>query len=263
MFLTSGRSEQDSLPRAETIIKNLFIRVINCRQDEEKLILADSIAHQLESVLLLPDAFEYPFESIKTIGKITSPDEKLRIFTWNLPLMDGITRYYGFIQHKTGKTDKIQLFRLTDKSNDLANPGFLTLAHDQWYGALIYEIIEKKYEESNYYILLGYDPHNLFISRKIVDLLYFDINNEPKFGQPVFHYQKQMQYRIVFEYSSKVQMSLRWNPDLKMIIYDHLSPSTPANAGNFQFYGPDFSYDGLRFENGIWEMVEDVDIKNQ
>jgi hypothetical protein len=263
MLLISGRSDQDSLLQGELVIRDLFTRLINSRQDQEKIILAESISDKLEHLLLLPDAFDYPFDSIKKLGKIKSPDKKLRIFTWNLPLFDGTTRYYGFIQHKTDKADEIQLFRLTDKSEDLSHPGFLTLTHKQWYGSLIYEIIEKKFEGMKYYFLLGFSPDNFFISRKIIDLLYFDESNEPKFGKPVFHYQNQMQYRIIFEYSSKVQMSLRWDPNLKMIIYDHLSPSTPANTGKFQFYGPDFLYDGLRFENGVWEVVEDVDIKNK
>jgi hypothetical protein len=232
------------------------------RLDEEKLILADSIANQLDLVLQLPASFDYPFESVKTMGKITSPDGRLRIFTWNLPYNDGTNKYYGFIQYKTDNSGKIFVFRLTDKSDDMDNPGKLTLTHSQWYGSLVYEVIEKKYEETNYYTLLSYDPVSLFLSRKIVDLLYFNTNNEPLFGKSVFHYQNQMQCRILFEYSSKVQMSLRWNARLKMIVYDHLSPSKPSNTGNSQFYGPDFSFDGLRFEKGIWEVVEDVDVKN-
>jgi hypothetical protein len=50
---------------------------------------------------------------------------------------------------------------------------------------------------------------------------------------------------------------------MNMIIFDHLSPSKPSYAGNYQYYGPDFSYDGLKFEQGIWELVENVDIRNQ
>ena len=49
------------------------------------------------SALLLPDAFTYPFDSLKRVGKITSSDEKVRVFTWDLAREDGSHHYYGFI----------------------------------------------------------------------------------------------------------------------------------------------------------------------
>jgi len=71
-----------------------------------------------------------------------------------------------------------------------------------------------------------------------------------------------MQCRILFEYSARVQMSLRWIDSKKMIVFDHLSPTKASLTGNYQYYGPDFSFDALRFENGTWELVEDVDVRN-
>jgi len=58
-------------------------------------------------------------------------------------------------------------------------------------------------------------------------------------------------------------MSLQWNEKMNMIIFDHLSPSKPSYTGNYQFYGPDFSYDGLEVVNGYWDLVEDIDIRNK
>ena len=45
-------------------------------------------------------------------------------------------------------------------------------------------------------------------------------------------------------------MMLRYDDKLKMIVFDHLSPSKPSYEGKYQYYGPDFSYDGLIFEKG-------------
>jgi len=249
-----------TLEQAEKDLKVLFSAMTLSRNDAERTRLADSIACLINLTLKLPGAFDYPFDSIRTMGKITSGDANLRIFTWNLPHTNGTNRYYGFLQYKS--PDNILVFQLTDKSEDLPDPAQCSLSADQWYGALIYEIIEKKDAGTKYYTLLGYDPHNLFISRKITDVLYFTENNEPLFGSPVFHYQNRKQCRIVFEYSAKVQMSMRWNENLKMIVFDHLSPSNPLYKGNYQYYGPDFSYDGFKFENGIWELVEDVNARN-
>jgi len=44
---------------------------------------------------------------------------------------------------------------------------------------------------------------------------------------------------------------------MNMIIFDHLSPSKPSYTGNYQFYGPDFSYDGLEvlMDIGTWLRI--------
>jgi len=48
-----------------------------------------------------------------------------------------------------------------------------------------------------------------------------------------------------------------------MIVFDHLSPSRPEFKDMHQYYGPDFSYDGLRFESGQWVLVKDLDLRNR
>ena len=55
-------------------------------------------------------------------------------------------------------------------------------------------------------------------------------------------------------------MSLTYDKRLKMIIWDHLSPSKQELAGNYKYYGPDMTFDGLYFEKGVWKYVSDVDI---
>ena len=154
------------------------------------------------------------------------------------------------------------VYRLSDHSEGIVDPEKAILNSNNWYGALIYEIIEQEHEDMLYYVLLGYDPHNLFVSRKIIDVLHFKNGREPVFGQPFFLYGGNVQSRVLFEYSAKVQMMLHWDPAVNMIVFDHLSPERPAYVGNYQFYGPDFSYDGFRFENGFWNLSENLDIRN-
>ena len=135
------------------------------------------------------------------------------------------------------------------------------LSANKWYGCLIYDIIENN-QAVDIYTFLGYDPDNPFLSKKIVDILWFNDMGEPVFGKEIFHYKNRIQNRIIFEYSSKAQMSLTWNKKDEMIVFDHLSPSKPGYTGNFQYYGPDFSYDALKYKNGTWELIEDVDMRN-
>ena len=57
-------------------------------------------------------------------------------------------------------------------------------------------------------------------------------------------------------------MGLKYDERFKMIVFDHLSPIRPELAGDYKFYGPDFSYDGYKFENGFWVYMPDLDVTN-
>ncbi len=254
-------SNLTNLPKAEAKLAALFAKISVTRTDEENSLIADSVINLLDETLQLPGSFEYTFSQVKTLGKISSPNQKIRIFTWNLPLKDGTNRYFGYILYKTAG-DNINMRRLIDQSATINDPDMAALNADNWYGCLIYAVVEKKISGDTYYTLLGYDPENIFTSRKLVDILWFNDKNEPVFGKALFNYNKRMQCRIIFEYAAKVQMSLKWNENMNMIVFDHLSPSKPSYTGNYQYYGPDFSYDGLKFQNEIWEMVENVDVRN-
>ena len=48
-----------------------------------------------------------------------------------------------------------------------------------------------------------------------------------------------------------------------MIIMDHLAPEDSRFEGQYQFYGPDFSYDALEFKKGEWVFQRDVFAKNR
>jgi hypothetical protein len=262
LFPELASAEPSTLPEAELQLNRLFARVSVLRDDADKELMADSISRLMYQSLSLTGSFDYPFDKIGKMGKIQSPDGKIRIYTWNIPWADGTNTYFGFLQYKTQDKNDIRLSELKDQSDLIKSPEQNTLTPEQWYGMLIYEIVEKKFNNRIYYTLLGYDRENTFLSRKIIDVLFFNDNYEHLFGNAIFHYQGKLWCRILFGYSAKVQMSLKWNDKLNMIVFDHLSPSKTSFTGNYQYYGPDFSYDGLRFENGIWEGEEDVDVRN-
>ncbi len=214
----------------------------------------------LRGVLAKEDAFDYPFDSLRHIGKIKSDDKKVRIFTWNLPLSSGYQKYNGFIVLKNGKT---QIFELIDNRKAITNPIKDILSPKNWMGALYYSIIDKSDNGQTYYILLGFDFNNLFTSKKLIDVLSFGVDSEPIFGSAIFKVDDAVLNRVVFEFSARVTMSMRYVTDSKTIVFDHLSPSRPDFNDNYQFYGPDFSYDGFRFDKGYWIYIRDLDMKNQ
>ena len=217
----------------------------------------------LSDALVLPGAFVYPFDSLKKVGKVSSNDEKLRVFTWNLAYDDGTDRYFGLFLYRRKNNEKPAVFRLTDQTDSIPDPVYSILDLNTWFGALYYQIVERKWEGVTLYTLLGFDPNDIFTSRKIIDCFYLKGDTIPVFGAPLFKMKDKIQNRVIFEYSAKASMSLRYIDNLKMIVCDHLSPAQPSYTGNHQFYGPDFSYDGFKFTDNYWVLFEDIDVRNK
>jgi hypothetical protein len=90
----------------------------------------------------------------------------------------------------------------------------------------------------------------------------FEKGNEISFGLNCFSDGKSLKHRVLFEYSSRAVMSLKFENDT-FIVFDHLSPFSPQYRDNRQFYGPDFSFDSFSYDRGIWRYKGDIDIKNK
>ncbi|RPH34553.1 MAG: hypothetical protein EHM93_00545 [Bacteroidales bacterium] len=207
------------------------------------------------------ETFNYPFDSLKHLGKITSEDKRVRVFTWNFPQPGGYQKYFGYILLKKDNRD-VQLIELNDSRKVVSDPINSILGANSWMGALYYSIVDVSYKGKAYYILLGLDFNNLFSSKKIIEILSFGKDAKPVFGFSVFQVDDVALSRVVFEYSARVNMTLRYIPESNSIVFDHLSPMRPDLADNFQFYGPDFTYDGFKFEKGKWIYVRNLDLRN-
>lgn len=251
--------EQRSLKEAEDSLTVLMQQIYSDKPFSIREVANNKFHSLLRGVLAKADAFDYPFDSLKHIGRIKSDDKKVRIFTWNLPLSGGYQKYYGFIVLRNGNT---QVFELVDNRKLIVNPIKDILSSQNWMGALYYSIIDESYNGQTYYILLGLDFNNLFSSKKIIDVLSFGKDSEPVFGFGIFKVGDMVINRIVFEFSARASMSLRYIADSKTIVFDHLSPSRPDFSENYQFYGPDFTFDGFRFDDGYWIYVRNLDMKN-
>jgi hypothetical protein len=131
-----------------------------------------------------------------------------------------------------------------------------------WYGALYYDIIPFSYGGKTMYAVLGLDLNGMFTNGKVVDILSFGKDGEICFGAPVINMGGRIMSRKLFTYSSEVTMMLRFDSLNKRIVFDHLSPADPSFTGVYQYYGPDSSYDALELRDGIWWLVEDIDLRN-
>jgi len=238
-----------------------FELLAQTNNDIQKEALCNEISVLFRKVLENDSSFDFRFRSLKYVGILYSPDLKFRIIQWNLPYNDGTHQYFGFIQYLKSKR-KTVLIELNDKSDQITKPQFEILSSKNWYGALYYKIIHNKYKGKEYYTLFGSDLNNMFTKKKIIEIITFDRKGNPSFGAMVFKNQNKPVARVIFEYSIQANMVLTYDQNKEMIIFDHLSPSRPSLVDRYEFYGPDFSYDGMKFERGIWNYYPDLDIRN-
>jgi hypothetical protein len=257
----ASNDNQAELKSYEDSLKSYFFQLAAERNDLAKENINAKIINYFKLALNTENSFDYNFGSLKNVGIIKSPDENLRIITWNLPYNDRTHKYFGFIQYKKSRRETVT-FQLNDESDFIGTPEFAVLDQNKWYGALYYQIIDNKYRGTTYYTLLGVDLHDILTKKKIIEILYFDSSDQPVFGKRVFKNVRESVTRVIFEYSAQADMVLTYDKEKEMIIYDHLSPYRPSLKGQYEFYGPDFSYDGLKFERGIWNSYPDLDVRN-
>ena len=264
LLVWSNLSAQNTevLKKYEDSLKVLQIPMYRGKADAAKETANEKFKRIFSDALKQDKSFDFPFDSLKEIGRIYSPDRTFRIINWDIPKADGTYDYFGLVQVYDAKTKTYVVHELTDKSQDVKTPETYSGTADKWYGMLYYKIIPVKYKKKKYYTLLGFDPNDNLTAKKVIDVLTFSNGTVPKFGADIFKMEKRSPKRVVFEYSSKAVMSLKYNEEHKVIVFDHLTPSVPQFDGQFQYYGPDFSLDALKFEKGKWVYIADVDERN-
>jgi len=225
------------------------------KTDKERIDAGFRIQDLLLEGLKSPASFVYPFDSLKysTIAIAGDESSPLRLFTYNAILSTGKFVHFGVIQYKVKKN--IVTYSLLDTSENLPkNADEEALPSEQWIGALYYQIKPFKFNKKQLYLVFGFDGHNLSSNRSILDVLYFE-ENEPVFGFPLFRSGDEdptPENRVIFEYHKSAKMVLRYQPEVDMIILDHLEPAYERVKGNYSYYIPTGDYEGYAKEGKTW-----------
>lgn len=246
--------------RAEAQLKSMFDQLYEEEVPGSQLPLYNDIDSAFSAALQLPGSFEYKWSKLDQIGKLTSDDNQVKVFSWLYRVDMNDYRYTAFIQVKNKK--ETEVFRLEPATDDQIHASDFVQAIDRWDGKVYYELVTKEYRRKVFYTLLGADFNNTRTSVKTIEVMSIK-RGKPMFRDDQFLVGGTVQDRIVLEYSADLSATVRYNKELDMIVYDHLVPLHPIYHGNFLFYGPDGSYDGLKFTEGIWVLEEDVDARNQ
>lgn len=221
------------------------------------------VAQLVDSILSVPNGWEYPLDTIRFISALRASDGAFRLITWNVPQEDGTYQFFGRIRLKNDGKLAGKTIILNDVSATMTKAGTRQSGPEEWFGALYYQIIKTKHKKSTYYTLLGWDGNTAFSNKKMVDVLMLQPNGTVKFGAPIFDDGKRTRHRIFFEHAERAVMSLRYQEKTGLIIFDHLAPSQPSLEGQYEFYAPDFTTDAFKFEKGKWVYIKNYEARNE
>lgn len=265
LFAQSGISATDlrTLKKKEDSLKVLARQIYKEEELGSRMRADSQFVKTLVRSLQVKNSFRFSFDSVQGISRLYAPDSAFRIFSWQISFDDqyNYTRQRGAIQLKTAD-GSLKLIPLKDYSEFADDPADSVRTKDTWIGAVYYNIIKTSHAGKNYYTLFGFDANSYKSNKKWVEVLTFDANNQPVFGGRYFSYAKDSakkddQYRFVIEYKKEASTFLNYDPDMQMILVDHLISESEDSDSPWTFI-PDGDYEGFKWEGGKWVHVDKV-----
>ncbi|MDP9229191.1 MAG: hypothetical protein M3O67_00805, partial [Bacteroidota bacterium] len=242
-------------------LKKLHHKEDSLQMLAEKLILDSLTAGRMRSdsqfvktlirSLQIRNSFYYPFDSVHGVAKLYAPDSSFRILSWAISFDDYYSRQRAAIQFKT-RDGSLKLIPLRDYSEFTGKPLDSVRTKDNWIGAVYYNIIETQYNAKKYYTLLGFDDNSITTNKKWIEVMTFSERNEPIFGGAYFTFEKDSmrrapQFRYNIEYKKEARALLDYDPEMKLIIIDHLI-SESNEPDNKSTYVPDGDVEAFQWK---------------
>ncbi len=261
MVLLCACAQGQSLDDLANEIRSAKQEMLEAKTDTGRAALNTTVFEAFGKALQMDGGFNYDFGKVPSLADLKSPDGKVRVINWNLPLNDGTNQYYGYVAAK-GKKGKMHVFPLKHTGQPLKNPEFARVGLSRWYGALYYGIAVAKKRGKRYYTLVGWDGVDKLTHKKMVDAFTVSRNGDIAFGHPIFRMGKKSKYRVVFEYSAEYTMSMQIAPSGKAIIFDYLDVPSDKLKGIPEYYGPGGTQDALLLKKGKWYFTAHYEARN-
>ncbi len=186
----------------------------------------------------------------RTLSVLESGDKRFRLISWQVEQAAYDFKYYGFIVFEDGGYLELKHSRSPDISAQ-----YMSLACEEWYGALYYNLMPVS---DNEYVVFGYNGHDRFDHIKIADVFVFSDENELVMGKEVFEDREEpgsYNHRVILKYSSDASVNLNFNPGLNMIVMDHLTPRMGKQEGQGQTMFPDGTYEAYEPSEDKWKYI--------
>jgi hypothetical protein len=251
-------SQAQGLAQKEQEAYKLLSALRSSKDDTQTQKLHADFKKAMSELVRSKDFFDFPLQALK-VADIKSNDQTVRLLTWNVEFADLSNTYGGFVLRKEEGKERVLVLELIDNLDAYSSKPENVVDTKNWYGSIYYKIIDFSFQGKTQYLLFGYDGGTTMSNFKLLDVLSF-AGQSAKFGSPVFKDPKSLKKRVVFEYANMASMSLEFEPKRARIVFDHLSPESPALEGVNSYYFPDMSYDAYvyDYDREIWNLEADV-----
>lgn len=245
----------------EDSLKSFADNIVVGEEPELRFRADSNFVRMLVRTLKLRNSYNYPFDSLETISRLYAPDSSFRIFTWQLK-KDAYTYFHrGAIQLRT-RDGSLKLFPLHDVSSFTDRLSDSIRTPKNWIGVIYYRIILKTFKNKKYYTLLGYDDYSTASTRKWMEVMTFDDNENPIFGGKYISFKEDSVKRPVLlrfniEYKKEAATTFNYDPELDMILYDDLV-SENNEPTHKETLIPDGDFQGFKWEEGQWVHVDKI-----
>lgn len=258
---SAGTTATPSLSSLQDSLIGISRKIIEAGENTTRFEHNATFIKTLVQALRLPNAFDFPFDSLNMVSVIKSPDNAFKLYTWFVPTNEGGFRYFGTIQIPS-KDGALQLIPLIDQTGNFPDSNAVS-DPKTWLGSRYYDIVPVSNGKDSYYALLGWKGNNQKTTSKVIEILSFK-NGSAVFGKAVFEQDGKLskKNRLVFTYNKMNSMTLRFDKKVDMIVCDHLAPYDPAMKGNFEFYASDSSFDGYQIAKGRLKLIENIELNN-
>ncbi len=266
-FLANAQSgkvkpaDLDTLEARQERLLDLSYIMHTDSMDDHRFQACKQLIKGLVEALKVPNSYNFDFSGLEGVVVKTSPDNKFRIFSWELNVTADQYRHYGAIQLNSSELKLIPLLDRGDQYRE--NPENKIVGADNWLGYVVYNLVKGgTYDGKPYYFLFGYDRYGTWRRQKIMDVLTFDEQGKAQFGLPIFVSYSgeglllQDRARIILNYGAEASVALRYEEAIGTIVYENLI-LMPGGSGEGPVYMPDGSYHALELkEDGRWHEEE-------
>jgi hypothetical protein len=245
--------------KREDSLKKFAYNIVFAEESNDRFRSDSTFIKMLVRALKQNNSFYYPFDSLQTISRLYAPDSSFRIFTWQLKKDEYVYMQHGAIQMRTAD-GSLKLFGLHDASMFSKSPVDSVRSASNWIGAIYYKMVLKIFNNKKYYTLLGFDDYTISSTKKWMEVLTFNDNNEPVFGGPYISFKedtgkKATQVRFNLEYKKEASVRFNYDPELDLIVYDNLVSET-NEPDKKDTYIPDGDFEGFKWKDGQWVHVD-------
>jgi len=243
-------------------INQLFNKLAMSKHSDSSIQIANNIVELILKKCELQPIYESDFSEVKYLTSFISEDELLRIFTFGYKLPNGANRFEGLIYYREKKKKPAKVTRLYDTRLLPESPEFASAKRVNWFGTQYYALVTKKDGKTPVYTLLGYGGTSQTTTLKSIDILTFNSSGKPMFGKKYIKLGNQKTGRLEFEYTLTAVFKLSYLSEEDMVIFDQLAPIGPGLPNLPEYLGPVGIYNGFKFEDEVWILRKNIDIRN-